>query len=211
MQKLLIFPYNGNGLEALDCLGGEYDFLGFIDDSIEKQEKGGSGGYRVFSRTIIHAYPKAKILAVPGSPQTYLNRKNIIDGLELPAYRFATVIHPKACVSPLAKLGSNVLIMGGVVITSSNAVIGNHVCILPNTTIHHEVEVDDYCLIGSNIVIAGFSKIHKNCYIGSGSNIKNNIEVGENCLVGMGTNVIKSLPANVKAVGNPAKIIGAVK
>jgi len=75
MQKLLIFPYNGNGLEALDCLGSEYDFLGFIDDSIEKQEKGETGGHRVFSRTLIHTYPKAKILAVPGSPQTYLNSK----------------------------------------------------------------------------------------------------------------------------------------
>ena len=31
MKELLIFPYNGNGLEALDCIQGQYRFIGFID------------------------------------------------------------------------------------------------------------------------------------------------------------------------------------
>jgi hypothetical protein len=35
--KLLIFPYNGNGLEALDCLGDQFEFIGFVDDTPEKQ------------------------------------------------------------------------------------------------------------------------------------------------------------------------------
>ncbi|MCK7470637.1 MAG: hypothetical protein MZU95_07475 [Desulfomicrobium escambiense] len=30
--RLLIFPCNGNGLEALDCLGDAFRCIGFIDD-----------------------------------------------------------------------------------------------------------------------------------------------------------------------------------
>lgn len=36
MQKvhpLLIFPYNGNGIEALDCIGSGYQFIGFVGNT----------------------------------------------------------------------------------------------------------------------------------------------------------------------------------
>ena len=36
-QPLLIFPYNGNGIEALDCIGNAYRFIGFVDDTPEKR------------------------------------------------------------------------------------------------------------------------------------------------------------------------------
>jgi len=203
MEKLLIFPFNGNGLEALDCLGKNFELIGFIDDTKEKQEKN-KLGFEVFSRAFIKKFHEAKILAVPGSPTSYHIRKRIILELKIPKKRFAQVIHPSAKISPFAKIGNNVLIMAGVVITS-NAVIGNNVCILPNTVIHHDTEIGDYTLIGSNVTIAGNTKIGKNCYIGSGTSIINNIEIGDKTLIGMGTNVIKSLPKNSKVVGNPAR------
>ena len=93
-------------------------------------------------------------MAVPGSPASYRRRPEIISGLGVTLDRFARVIHPMARISPLARIGHNVLIMAGVVITS-NAVIGNHVCILPNAVIHHDVVIDDWTLVGSNVSIAG--------------------------------------------------------
>lgn len=206
VKKLLIFPYNGNGLEAVGCLSDEYEFIGFIDDQTEKQGMQ-ENGYKVFSRDIIAKYPEAKILAVPGSPITYLQRKNIIESLELPEDRFATVISPKASVSNFSKIGYNVLIMAGVVVTS-NAVIKNHICILPNSVIHHDVKILDFCLIGSNVTIAGGTQIGVNSYIGSGTSIINNVTIGERSMVGLGSNVIASVMPSSKVAGNPAKEIG---
>jgi hypothetical protein len=37
VSPLLVFPHNGNGLDALDCLGDAYRFVGFADDTPEKQ------------------------------------------------------------------------------------------------------------------------------------------------------------------------------
>ena len=203
MEQLLIFPFNGNGLEALDCIKQQYEFIGFIDDTKEKQGKT-SFGNPVFTREIIKQKSGSKILAVPGSPASYKERSEIIKNLNIDVERFATVIHPSATVSPFAKMGYNVLIMAGVVITG-NAVIGNHVCILPNSVVHHDVEIGDYSLIGSSVVIAGYSKIGQKCYIGSSSSIINNITIGNGTLVGMASNVIRSFPENSKVAGNPAK------
>jgi sugar O-acyltransferase (sialic acid O-acetyltransferase NeuD family) len=206
-ERLLIFPFNGNGIEALDCLDfDKYDFVGFVDDDVRKK----SSQFDIFPRSILEKYKELKVLAVPGSPATYMNRESIISALNLAPSRYATVIHPGANIGRDVCFGYNCLIMAGVVITS-NARLHNHVCILPNSVIHHDVVVDDYNLIGSNVVIAGGTTIGKNCYVGSGTNIKNGVEIGARTLIGLGSNVVKSIPGDSIVAGNPAREIGALK
>jgi sugar O-acyltransferase (sialic acid O-acetyltransferase NeuD family) len=203
MKKLLIFPFNGNGLEALDAVKGNFDFIGFVDDTVEKQGKN-KNGFHVFSREAFIDYPDALVLAVPGSPTSYTFRDKIISELNIDPARFATVIHPRAVVSPLAQIGKNVLVMAGVVLTA-NCAIGSHVCILPNTVIHHDVSIAEFTLVGSNVTIAGNVKIGRKCYIGSGTSIMNGINLGDEVLVGMGSNVIRAVSHKSKVAGNPAK------
>lgn len=200
---LLIFPCNGNGLEALDCVGDRYRVVGFVDDTPEKQGTT-AFGQPVFSRQALREHPLAQVLAVPGGPASFRKRREIVDGLGIDAARFATVIHPAAHVSPLARIGHNVLIMAGVVITS-NSVIGNHVCVLPNTVIHHDVTIGDWTLIGSNVSIAGSVKVGGNCYLGSGTRIINGIEIGAGALVGLGSNVLRPVASGATVAGNPAR------
>jgi len=202
-RPLLIFPYNGNGVEALDCLGDAYRCVGFVDDTPEKQ-RAGAHGYPVMGRAAFAEWRDALVLAVPGSPTSYLTRRRVVEGLGVPDERFARLVHPTARVSPLAALGHNVLVMAGAVITS-NAVIGDHVVILPNTVIHHDVVIGAWTLIGSNVTVAGGAAVGENCYIGSGSRIMNGLSLGDRVLVGMGTNVIRSVPAGARVVGNPAR------
>lgn len=205
-QGLLIFPYNGNAVEALDCIGDSYRFIGFVDDTPEKMGVTPQG-HSVLGREAFSKYPEAFVLAVPGSPSSYKSRKEIINNLGLRDDCFARVIHPAARVSPLASIGSNVLIMAGVVITS-NAVIGSHVCILPNTVVHHDVTVGDWTLIGSNVTIAGNTVVAENCYVGSGSTVMNGLRIKSGALIGLGSNVIRDVEQDSRVVGNPAKILG---
>lgn len=163
-------------------------------------------GHKVFGREAFARWPEAKVIAVPGSPASFRDRRRIIEGLGLAPERFASVIHPAARVSTLATVGSNVLIMAGVVVTS-NALIGNHVCILPNSVIHHDAKVGDWSLIGANVTLAGSAVLRDNCYVGSGSSIMNNVEIGELALVGLGSNVTKAVAPNAKVAGNPARQI----
>jgi sugar O-acyltransferase (sialic acid O-acetyltransferase NeuD family) len=202
-RPLLIFPCNGNAVEALDCLGESHRMLGFVDDTPEKQGRE-VYGHPVHGRDALARWPEAGVLAVPGSPTSYRARRGVIEGLGIAPGRFATVVHPSAAVSPRASVGANVLIMAGVVVTS-NAVIGDHVCILPNTVVHHDAVVGAWSLIGSNVTIAGGTVVGENCYIGSGSSIMNGRRVGDGALLGMGSNVIRDVPAGARVVGNPAR------
>ena len=177
---LLIFPCNGNGREAVDAIGEQHELIGFIDDTPSKQGIGPSG-FPVLQRDALKTFSDARVLAVPGGPMSYLHRCAIIEGLDVPMGRFATVIHPSASISRFASIGYNVLIMAGVVITS-NAVIGNHVCILPNSVVHHDASVGDWTLVGAGVTIAGGTSIGKNCYIGSGSSIINDVRIGDGAL-----------------------------
>jgi sugar O-acyltransferase (sialic acid O-acetyltransferase NeuD family) len=196
MEKLFIFPFNGNGVEALDCIDDKFDLVGFIDDLPQKHGVN-EFGFEVFSRDILHQFPGCKLLLVPGSPDSFLKRDEYINSFNQFKVELIQLIHPTAKISPLAKIGQNVLIMAGVVITS-NAIIGDHVCILPNSVIHHDTEIGKYTLIGSNVTVAGNTIIGEKCYIGSCSSIINNISIEDNCLIGIGSNVIKSVSAQSK-------------
>jgi sugar O-acyltransferase (sialic acid O-acetyltransferase NeuD family) len=204
-HPLLIFPFNGNGLEALDCLGSEFDLLGFIDDTPGKQGPSGHGP-TVFARTALTRWPEAQVLAVPGGPASFRSRRAVIEALGIAAERFARVVHPAARISPRASIGRNVLIMAGVVVTS-NAVIGDHVCVLPNTVIHHDARIGDWSLIGSNVTVAGGTLVGENCYVGSGSSLMHSLEIGSGTLVGLGSNVVRSTPAGSQVAGNPARVM----
>lgn len=203
VESILIFPCNGNGVEALGCLNDHQRVVGFVDDTDAKQ---GTmvHGIPVFGREVLARLPTAKVLAVPGSPTSYSNRRDVINGLSLDAGRFAAAIHPAANISSLATIGYNVVIMAGVVVTS-NAIIGNHVCILPNTVIHHDSVVGDWSLVGSNVTIAGHSIVGENCYVGSGTRIMNGIRIGDGALAGLGSNVIRNVAAGERVAGNPAR------
>jgi sugar O-acyltransferase (sialic acid O-acetyltransferase NeuD family) len=204
-KQLLIFPFNGNGIEALDCIdNNEFDFIGFIDDDLVKLAA--KNRYPVFNRTTLKKYPDAYVLAVPGSPLSYTKRQEYIHSLGVSKERLATVVHPRASIGKNVKLGNNCLIMAGVVITS-NAVIGDHVCILPNTVVHHDAVINDYTLIGCNVAVAGGTTVGRNCYIGSGTNLMNGITIGDYALIGLGSNVLKDVPEHSKIAGNPARQI----
>jgi len=211
-MDLLIFPFGGNSresacvVEAVNKLCSSWNFIGFIDDNADKHGKE-FGNYRVIGgRDKIADYPQAKVLAVPGRPDNYYKRDEIITSLNLPEERFATLIHPSAEIGIGTKIGYNTVIMAGVVITS-NVTIGNNCVILPNTVISHDTKIGDYCMIGSNVSVSGGVTIEEKCYIGTGTKIIQEVTIGSKSLVGIGSVVIKNVESGSVVAGNPAKLI----
>ncbi|MBJ6727091.1 NeuD/PglB/VioB family sugar acetyltransferase [Geomesophilobacter sediminis] len=212
VKKLLLFPFSGNARESLAAVmeanrrEPSWELIGFIDDAPSTHGMSCCGVKVVGGREILVQMPETFVLAVPGSPESFNQRKGLIDSLNLPASRFATVMHPSACRAADANIGINTLIMSNVVV-SCGVTIGNHCIILPNTVISHDSIVNEYCCIGSNISISGGVSIGANCYVGSGTKIKEKVTIGAGSLVGLGSNVISDIDAGVIAAGNPARVI----
>jgi len=216
VKKLILFPFGGNAREsllsvlALNKLKKQWDPVGFVDDDRLKWGKECCGIKVLGDKGVLKKYPDAWILAVPGNPDNYPERKSIIDSLGVENSRFATIIHPSAVISPDARIGYDTTIMPNVVITCG-ARIGNHCIILPNTSILHDSKIGDYSCVGSNVSISARVNIASASYIGSGTKIKGDIRIGEGALVGLGSNVIFDIEKGTVAAGNPAKTIRKTK
>jgi sugar O-acyltransferase (sialic acid O-acetyltransferase NeuD family) len=209
-DRLIIFPFGGNARESLLTIldinkkNKKWDVLGFIDDDSSSWGKECCGVKVLGGQEVIKEFQDVKILAVPGNPNDYLKRQEIIDRLEKDNNHFATIIHPSVTVSPDTILGYNTIIMSNVVV-SCGVNIGNHCVILPNSVIAHDCIVGDYCCIGSNVTISGNVALGSNCYVGSGVSMRDNMKIGENTLIGLGSNVISNFASGVVVAGNPAK------
>ncbi len=116
-------------------------------------------------------------------------------------------------VSSSAKVGSfnttinkGCQIMQGAIITN-DVYLGEGVLINLNSTISHDCYIGDYTEIACNVSIPGRCSIGKNVFIGSNTTLKPDISIGDNSIIGAGTVVITDVPANVRVVGNPNRIL----
>jgi sugar O-acyltransferase (sialic acid O-acetyltransferase NeuD family) len=211
-KKLLLFPYGGNARESLlsvfavNEIQEEWNIVGFIDDDPSQYGKDCCGIKVIGGRDMLKEIPDAFVLAVPGSPTSYLRRKDIIGSLQLDQSRFASIIHPSAVLAPDAVIGHNTIVMPNVII-SCGVRIGSHCILLPNSVVSHDSVVGDYCCIGSNVSISGSVTIGSECYIGSGVKVRESVRIGNRSLVGLGSNVISDIEESIVVVGNPAKSI----
>lgn len=117
--------------------------------------------------------------------------------------------------------------------------IGNKVVIRPNSMLFAdpsptgaEIIIEDYVLIGSGVHIyvtnhrfdnpnlpiffQGHSEskmviLKKGCWLGANCIILPGVVIGENSVIGAGSVITKSIPNNVVAAGNPAKVIKELK
>ena len=53
--------------------------------------------------------------------------------------------------------------------------------------------------------------IGKNCWLGAGALVMPGVTIGDNTVIGAGSVVTKDIPANVVAVGNPCRVLRAIR
>lgn len=82
---------------------------------------------------------------------------------------------------------------------------GMGVVINPSTKIGMNVNISQFCTIGSNKGKA--ATIDDGVYIGPSCCIVEDVHIGKNAIIGAGSVVTKDIPENTVAVGSPAKVI----
>jgi len=183
----------------------EYHMEGYIDENSEYK------GKKLFDKKIYIGFDSLKdrdfldyyvICALDDS----MYREKMLKQAEKLGFKIDTVIHPSAQVSNFAKIGKGVIICQNCVI-QPYAEIGDFCYIHEGDIVGPRVKINHSSTINNLVSISANTHIGKRSNIGGGSIIVQNIKIGEETIIGPNSVVLKSIPANVTAMGNPAKII----
>jgi sugar O-acyltransferase (sialic acid O-acetyltransferase NeuD family) len=118
-----------------------------------------------------------------------------------------TLIHPRAWVSPYARVDAGTVVLGGAII-NAGASIGINCIINTLAGVDHDVQIDAHVHIGPGASLAGQVQIGTLAMIGLGARLIPQVAVGESARIGAGAVVLRPVPAGALAYGVPARIRG---
>lgn len=119
---------------------------------------------------------------------------------------WAALIHPTAWVSPGVSVGAGSIIMAGSVIQPGTE-IGRHVIVNTSASVDHDCRLHDYAHVAPGCRLAGNVHFGEGVFAGLGSGFTPGSTVGAWTVIGAGALVNSPIPANVTAVGLPARVV----
>lgn len=209
MQDIVVFGTGGFGrevhqiIEDLQARGDALNFLGFLD------------GNESLHNTQVHGFPvlggvewlrdRADVTVGMGVGNPKAKRKIMGQIADL-GVQCATLVHPLAWVGNRVDLGEGSIVCAGAMITTDIR-LDRGVIININCTVGHDTTLHDYVTVAPGATISGNVVVGEGTDLGTNSAIIQGVTVGEWVILGAGAVVSKDLPANVTAVGIPAKVI----
>jgi sugar O-acyltransferase (sialic acid O-acetyltransferase NeuD family) len=124
----------------------------------------------------------------------------------VPDFEFVNAIHPSVIIGNNVILGKGIVAMAGCIF-NPKAIIGDFTFFATGAQVEHDCEIEEFASISAGSVTGGYVKIGRFSAVTLGVTIIDRLTIGENTVVGAGSLVTKSLPDNVLAYGNPARII----
>lgn len=116
------------------------------------------------------------------------------------------IIDPSAMIGVETKIGEGVFI-GKRAIVNAGASIGNCAIVNTGAIVEHDCKIGSFSHISPGGIVCGQVIIGDDSHIGAGSVVRQGINIGANALIGVGSIVTRDIPNNVKAYGNPCKVV----
>ena len=140
-----------------------------------------------------------------GSIRDTRPRRNLYETWKIRGYQFASVIHPRAIISPHAVFAAGVQILAGAVL-NAGVHLGENVIINTAAVIEHDCQIQAHAHIAPGAVLAGSVNVGEGSHVGLGAQILQNLTVGEACLIAAGAVVVDSVKAGQSVLGIPARV-----
>lgn len=190
-------------VEAQNKLSKKWEVLGFLDErpSLHGQVV---NGYRVlgFLETIRDTTGWNAVCAIGDNR----SRKRTVEAAQGKGLEFVNLIHPSAVLTERVTLGKGVVITAGCVLTN-NIDIRDHAILNLASTVGHDAKIGAYCQLCPGARVSGRTTLGEGVFLGTGAITLPGISIGEWSIIGAGAVVADNVPANVTAVGIPARIV----
>jgi sugar O-acyltransferase (sialic acid O-acetyltransferase NeuD family) len=208
---LVIFGAGGLGREVLLLLQQlnetqpTWTIRGFYDDQPPTASTVAGLPYLGSSADLnATAEPLAVALAV-GNPS---RRAAVVSRLTAPQLSFPALVHPSVALAAHQRiaLGAGCIIQQGCILTC-DIVLGCFALLNLGCTVGHDAALGDFCSLMPHANVSGAAQLGAGVYLGTNATVIQGVRVGENTILGAGAVAVRDLPANVTAVGVPARII----
>lgn len=178
-----------------------WEIAGFIDDNLENLGKE-LNGYKVLGdMDYLNNQSKANVVIAIGNGEI---REKIANKIK--KHEFPVLIHPSVIKSKIVEIEEGSIVCAGNIITT-NIKIGKYNIINLDSTIGHDVILEDYVTVLPSVNISGNVNIGLRTTIGTGTAIIQGVEIGKDCMIGAGSVVNKAIQNYSTAVGVPARVI----
>lgn len=182
-EPLVIVGAGGHGRSVLELvrLLGEHTPAGFLDDT----QAAGTVvmGLPVWGPTALLAELPARgvhtvhVAIGHNATRESLNTRARGAGLNL-----ATLVHPRACVSPSATLGAGCAVMA-LAVVGTEAVLAEGVIVNVGAVVDHHARVGHHGHLGANATMAGGTSIGARAWLQAGSAIGYHVHLNDDAVV----------------------------
>ncbi|MBH8557548.1 NeuD/PglB/VioB family sugar acetyltransferase [Hymenobacter negativus] len=211
LPPLVIFGAGGLGREVLVLLQQLNEaqptwlLRGFYDDHAPDTPTVGGLPYL---GTAADLNATTEPLAVAVAVGSSASRAAVVARLTSVQLIFPSIVHPAVALGPGQRisLGAGCIIQQGCILTCDIS-LGRFVLLNLGCTVGHDAELADFCSLMPHANVSGAARLGRGVYLGTNATVIQGVQVGENTVVGAGAVVVRDLPANVTAVGVPAKAI----
>ena len=115
-----------------------------------------------------------------------------------------TIAHPTAWIADNATIGSGSQILAGVIV-APEARVGRQCIINTNTSVDHEVVLEDGVELAPGVTLCGLVHVGINGWVCAGATVLPRINIGADAIVGAGAVVTKDVPERITVTGVPAR------
>jgi sugar O-acyltransferase (sialic acid O-acetyltransferase NeuD family) len=197
-------------LAAIRLMPEKWSPIGALDDDPSRQGADLDGITVLGASDLVGEFTDAAAVACVANARRPTGRLGMVRRLNLPNDRWATVVHPAACVAEGSILGPGTVLLAGAVVTAPLR-IGAHVVAMPHVVITHDDEIADGVTFAAGASLGGAVTIGECAYLGQGSLVRERLSIGAGAIVGMGSVVLQNVPAGEVWAGVPARRIRGPK
>ncbi len=181
------------------------DVVAFIDDVIGDGDATIAGIPIVSFATWERAHREVPCLMTVGDPR---HRRAMAERITAAGGTFGT-LNTGLYLADSVTVGEGSIVVPPVYAGSSTT-IGRHVQVMPMVTIGHDCAIGDYVSLCPSASVSGNVVIEDEVFVGVGATILNGtarrpLRIGRGAQIAAGAVVTKSVAANAKVAGNPAR------